>query len=65
VDLALNLSGTRLRGRTINVKPKRTNIAGMSKTTQGERKMDLINQMMMQYSSQVGGYRGKPRGRGR
>lgn len=62
--MALNLTGTRLRGRTIKIHKKRTNIAGMNKKSQGERHMHILNEMMIKLTSQ-GGYRGKPRGRGR
>ena len=64
VEMALNLSGTRLRGRVIKVQRKRTNIMGMNKKSQGERSMQFLNDMMMKLTNQ-GGFRGKPRGRGR
>lgn len=62
--MALNLTGTRLRGRVIKVQRKRTNIAGMNKKSQGGRNMHMLNEMMIKLTSQ-GGFRGKPRGRGR
>jgi hypothetical protein len=62
--MALNLSGTRLRGRVIKVQKKRTNIAGKNQKSQGERSMQFLNDMMMKLTNQ-GGFRGKPRGRGR
>lgn len=43
---------------------KRTNIMGMNKKSQGERSMQFLNDMMMKLTNQ-GGFRGKPRGRGR
>lgn len=64
VDMALNLSGTRLRGRVIKVQRKRTNIVGMSKSTPNDRKYDMISQMVMQYRTPAN-FRGKPRGRGK
>lgn len=64
VDMALNLTGTKLRGRVIKVHRKRTNIIGMNKKTQGARNMQFLNEMMMKMTNQTG-FRGKPRGRGR
>lgn len=64
VEMALNLTGTRLRGRVIKVQRKRTNIMGMNKKTQGARNMQFLNEMMMKMTNQTG-FRGKPRGRGR
>lgn len=62
VDMALNLSGLRHRGRIMKVHRKRTNIVGMSKLNQGERKIQLLNQMYQKLSHQ--NFRGRPRGRG-
>lgn len=62
--MALNLSGTRHRGRIIKVHRKRTNIVGMSKGNKGERNILFLNEMVKQFAQQ-GTYRGRGRGRGR
>ena len=61
VDMALHLSGTKLRGRAIRVHRKRTNIVGMGK----DNKTRLLNEMVMKMANKGGAFRGKPRGRPR
>ena len=63
VDLALHLSGTKLRGRTIKVQRKRTNIHGMNKT--GDPNVKMMNQLIGLWSKQPTNIRGKPRPRGK
>jgi hypothetical protein len=55
--MALNLSGTKLRGRIIKVQRKRTNIKGMSKIEMDPKNI-LVNQFMGYFTKQNIGYQG-------
>jgi polyadenylate-binding protein 2 len=65
VRIAILLTGTKLRGRVLQVQHKRTNIAGKNKRPSMD-KNQILNGMMWKLSQAQGNsFRGKPRGRGR